>query len=148
MHSAMEQIANQNGRARPILACSRQHWIFPLRKSKYLVYEKGYYRVKKKHYFHARNREPRQEIIIVIWNITPNLHTNSLLKCEPISGLSCRRQVVHPRCQTPQGESVAKPEIPLLIMLSIVCKYEVYDNLFSPFSKSKIRQQNILGRWL
>ena len=34
----------------------------------------------------------------------------SILKCEPKSGLSCRRQVVHPRPQTPQGESVAKPE--------------------------------------
>ena len=44
------------------------------------------------------------------------------LKCEPKSGLSCRRQVVHPRPQTPQGESVAKPETPLLIILSIACK--------------------------
>ena len=33
-----------------------------------------------------------------------------ILKCEPKSGLSCRRQVVHLRPQTPQGESVAKPE--------------------------------------
>ena len=40
-------------------------------------------------------------------------------------------QVVHPRPQTPQGESVAKPETPLLTMLNIACKYEVYDNLFS-----------------
>ena len=44
------------------------------------------------------------------------------LKCEPKSGLSCRRQVVHPRPQTLQGESVAKPETPLLIILSIACK--------------------------
>ena len=42
------------------------------------------------------------------------------------------RQVVHPRPQTPQGESVAKPETPLLIILSIACKYEVHGNLFSP----------------
>ena len=34
--------------------------------------------------------------------------------------------------QTPQGESVAKPETPLLIILSIACKYEVHGNLFSP----------------
>ena len=33
---------------------------------------------------------------------------------------------------TPQGESFAKPETPLLIILSIACKYEVSGNLFSP----------------
>ena len=32
---------------------------------------------------------------------------------------------------TSQGESVAKPETPLLIILSIACKYEVHSNLFS-----------------
>ena len=48
------------------------------------------------------------------------------------SGLSCRRQVVHTRPQTPQGELAAKPETPLLIILSIACKYEVHGNLFSP----------------
>ena len=41
-------------------------------------------------------------------------------------------QVVHPRPQTPQGESVAKPETPLLITLNIACKYEAHGNLFSP----------------
>ena len=46
--------------------------------------------------------------------------------------LSSRRQVVHPRPQTPQGESVAKPETPLLIILSIACKYDIHGNLFSP----------------
>ena len=34
--------------------------------------------------------------------------------------------------QTPQGESVAEPEKPLLIILSVACKYEVHGNLFSP----------------
>ena len=29
------------------------------------------------------------------------------------SGPTCRRQVVNPRHQTPQGQSVAKPETPL-----------------------------------
>ena len=61
-------------------------------------------------------------MIINIWNITPSYQTyipTLLLKCEPKSGLSCRRQMVHPRPQTPQGESVAKPETPLLIILSI-----------------------------
>ena len=56
----------------------------------------------------------------------------SILKCEPKSGLLCRRQVVHPRPQTPQGESVAKPEKPLLVILCKACKYEVHGNLFSP----------------
>ena len=56
-----------------------------LRKSKDYVYGiwvykalgiwKGYYRVKN-HWFRTWNREQRQEIIN-IWNITPNLHTNS-----------------------------------------------------------------------
>ena len=41
-------------------------------------------------------------------------------------------QVVHPRPETPQEESVAKPETPLLINLSIACNYEVHGNLFSP----------------
>ena len=34
--------------------------------------------------------------------------------------------------QTPQGESVARPETPLLIILSKACKYEVHGNLFRP----------------
>ena len=41
-------------------------------------------------------------------------------------------QVVHPRPQTQQGESVVKPETPLLIILSIACKCEVHGDLFSP----------------
>ena len=76
----------------------------------------GYYKVKK----HAWNREPRQEIIIKIWNLTPSYQTyipTLKLKCEPNSGLSCRRQVVHPRPQTPQGESIAKPETPCWLSL-------------------------------
>ena len=31
----------------------------------------------------------------------------------PKGGPTCRRQVVNPRRQTPQGQSVAKPETPL-----------------------------------
>ena len=49
-----------------------------------------------------------------------------ILKCEPKSVHTCRRQVVHPRPQTPQGESVAKYETPLLIIISIACKCEVH----------------------
>ena len=55
-----------------------------------------------------------------------------ILKCEQKIGPSYRGKVVHPRPQTPQGESVAKPETPLLIILSIACNYEVHGNLFSP----------------
>ena len=61
----------------------------------------------------------------------------SLLKCEPKAELSCRRQVFHPRPQTPQGESVAKPETPLL---SIRCFFrcfvitrETYSTIFFIF---------------
>ena len=131
---------------------------YELRKNKDYVYgiwlykvlgiRQGYYKVKK----HAWNREPRQEIIIKIWNLTPSYQTyipTLKLKCEPNSGLSCRRQVVHPRPQTPQGESIAKPETPLLIILSKACKYEVHGNLFSPlFEKTKSVDKNIFGRWL
>ena len=31
----------------------------------------------------------------------------------PEGGPTCRRQVINPRHQTPQGQSVAKPETPL-----------------------------------
>ena len=41
--------------------------------------------------------------------------------------------------QTPQGETVAKFEKPLLIILTIACKDEVHGNLFSP--KSKVHGQ-------
>ena len=51
--------------------------------------------------------------------------------------------------QTPQGESVAKPETPLLIIVSVACKYKAHGNLFSPlFEKQKSVDKNILGRWL
>ena len=49
--------------------------------------------------------------------------------------------MVHPRPQTPQGESVAQPATPLLIILSIACKYEVHGNLFSPLFEIKVRGQ-------
>ena len=60
-----------------------------------------------------------------------------ILKCEPKSGLSGRRQVVHPRPQTPQGESVAKPETPLLIILSIACKWGPWQHVQSVIRKAK-----------
>ena len=39
--------------------------------------------------------------------------------------LDHHRQVVHPRPQTLQEESVAKPETRLLIKLSLVSKYDI-----------------------
>ena len=124
-----------------------------IRKSKDYVYGiwvykvlgiwKGYYRVKKNHWFHTWNREQRQEIIN-IWNITPNLHTNSHFEMWAESGLPCRRQVVHPRPQTPQGESVAKPETPLLIIISIACKWGPWQHVQSVIRKAKSVDKNIL----
>ena len=49
--------------------------------------------------------------------------------------------MVHPQRQTPQGESVAKPETLLLIVLSTVCKYdikEVIGNQSNPFFKKRV----------
>ena len=88
-------------------------WIY-----KVLGMWKGYCGVKKiTSFVHETVNRDKKIImnIINIWNLTPKLHTNSHFWCEPKSGLSCRRQVVHPRPQTPQGESVAKSETPLLI---------------------------------
>ena len=39
--------------------------------------------------------------------------------------LNHHTRVVHQQPQTPQGESVAKPETLLLIILSIICKYDI-----------------------
>ena len=53
--------------------------------------------------------------------------------------------MVHSRPQKPQGESVAKPETFLLIILSIVCQYyrkEVHGNSSNPFLKKKVRGRN------
>ena len=53
-----------------------------------------------------------------IWNVTLNLHTNSHFEmwAEKWTIKQEATEVVHPRPQTPQGESVAKAETPLLIM--------------------------------
>ena len=58
------------------------------------------------------------------------------------------KQMVHPRPQIPQGESVAKTETPLLIILSIVCKYKggPWKLVQSVFKKNAVGL-NILGRW-
>ena len=107
---------------------------------------KGYYRVKKslvsymKPWTEARNNK--------YMKYHSKLTYQLILKCEPKSGLSCRRQVVHPRPQTPQGESVAKPETPLLIILSIACKWGPWQHVQSVIRKAKSVDKNILGRWL
>ena len=82
---------------------------------------------------------------ISTWKYSPTYQAHTptvILKCKPKSGLSSRRQVVHPRPQTPQGESVAKPGTLLLIILSVVCKFdlqEVHNNLFNPLFKKNVR---------
>ena len=59
-----------------------------------------------------------------------------------------RKQVVHPQPQTPQEESVAKQGIPLLIILSLVCKSDikkVLGNMPRPLFEKNVRWQNL---WL
>ena len=56
----------------------------------------------------------------------PKLHTGChLKKHRPISGPTYRMQVVHPRSQTPQGESGAKPGTLLLIILNYYMSHGV-----------------------
>ena len=50
--------------------------------------------------------------------------------------------MVHPPPQTPQGESVAKPETLLLIIISLVCKHDtkdVFDYLSSKCFQKVVR---------
>ena len=47
----------------------------------------------------------------------------SFKKINLMSGPLHKRQVVHPRPQTPQGESVDKPETLLLIILGLVLSW-------------------------
>ena len=35
------------------------------------------------------------------------------------------KQVVRPRVETPQEESVAQPETPMLIIFNLVCKFSI-----------------------
>ena len=93
----------------------------------------------------CQHNEYPQSKIILIMQIVCGRITNKLTKMMPewifyivakdidYMCSSCKIwQVVGPRPQTPQGESVAKPETPLLIILGIACKYDVHGNLFSP----------------
>ena len=60
-----------------------------------------------------------------------------------------RRHVVHPRPQTPPGESVAKSETLLLIIPSLICQYDingVHGNKSNRFLERKSKDRNILGR--
>ena len=68
------------------------------------------------------------------------------LKHEPNSWRPYRRQVVHPRPQTLQGESVVKPETLLPIIPSLLYDYDInegYRKLFKPlFEKIVLGQKH------
>ena len=49
--------------------------------------------------------------------------------------------MAHPRPQTPQGESVAMPETPLLILLSVALNMRSMATCSVRYSKSKVRAQ-------
>ena len=66
------------------------------------------------------------------------------LKHEPISGRPYRSQVVHPRPQTLQGESVVKPETLLLIIPSLLCDSDInegYRKVSKPLFEKIVREQ-------
>ena len=91
---------------------------------------------------------------VIIENSSPVHQTFTLTvisKNRPKIGPFNRRQVVHPRPQTPQGESVAKPETPLLIILSIVyvnviCRRSMETTPIH-FSTRMSVDRNIQERW-
>ena len=59
----------------------------------------------------------------IMWNV----HTSYRLETQVQSGPPHRKRVVHTRPKTLQRQSVAKPETLLLIILRILCKYDVID---------------------
>ena len=65
-----------------------------------------------------------------------SLETNNLKVVQ-----AYRRQMVNRRHQTPQIGTVAKPEPLLLIILTLVCEYdirEVHDNLPNPLFETEV----------
>ena len=62
----------------------------------------------------------------------------------PESGPSYRRQVVHPRPQTPQAELVAKPGTPLFIVSSLICKPDIKEA--RSVSSNPLFKKNVRGR--
>ena len=61
-----------------------------------------------------------------VFSIIPSVHTDChLKKNKPKNGPPYRRQVVHARPETPQGESAAMLGTILLIILSLIRKADV-----------------------
>ena len=63
----------------------------------------------------------------------------------PKGGPTCRRQMINPRHQTPQGLSVAKPETP-----SWVARYDIkgsVSTVLNPIFSKKVQVQKHPGRW-
>ena len=74
------------------------------------------------------------------------LYKNRFPKCGP----TCRRQVVNPRHQTPQGQSVARPETPLQNSRSWVARFDIVGSdgtMMNQIFWKKVQGQNHLGRW-
>ena len=68
----------------------------------------------------------------------------------PKGGPTCRRQAVNPRHQTPQGQSVAKPETPLQNIQSWLAGCDIKgsdDTILNPVFWKTIQGQRHLGRW-
>ena len=60
----------------------------------------------------------------------------------PKGGPTCRRQVINPRHQTPQGQSVAKPETPLQNICSWVARYDIkgsVSTVLNPIFSKKVQ---------
>ena len=80
-----------------------------------------------------------------MWNMNRGQNSFTLyqtytlsLKTKQLTGDHHEGGVVHPRHQTPQGESVVKPEAVLLMILTLVCESdikEVRGNIFPLFIK-------------
>ena len=68
----------------------------------------------------------------------------------PEGGPACRRQVVNPRHQTPQGQSVAKPETPLQNIQGWVARRYIKGSdgvMLNPIFWKKVQGPKHPGRW-
>ena len=66
----------------------------------------------------------------------------------PKGGPTCRRQVVNPRHQTPQKQSVAKPEAPLHPSWVARCDIKgSVSTVLNPIFSKKVQGQKYPGRW-
>ena len=76
-----------------------------------------------------------------------NVHTNlfTTFKIEP----PYKKQVVHPRPQTPERRLDSQPGTRLLVILNLVCKFDIkegHGNSSNPFSKRKSMERNIITK--